>query len=90
MYEKCYIYIIGVMEIVIEFVKLYGVDEKKVEMVVIFYDYVKCRVILEMEEIIKCEDLLKDLFCYNKELWYVFVGVYLVEKEVGIMDFEIL
>lgn len=43
-----------------------------------------------MEEIIKSEGLPKDLLCYNKELWHAPVGAYLVEKEVGITDPEIL
>ncbi|MDI6675697.1 bis(5'-nucleosyl)-tetraphosphatase (symmetrical) YqeK [Bacillus wiedmannii] len=90
MHEKRYIHTIGVMETAIELAKLYGVDEKKAEVAAIFHDYAKCRAISEMEEIIKSEDLLKDLLCYNKELWHAPVGAYLVEKEVGITDPEIL
>ncbi|WP_460291982.1 transposase, partial [Bacillus cereus] len=40
------------------------------EVAAIFHDYAKCRAISEMEEIIKSEDLPKDLLCYNKELWH--------------------
>ncbi|BCB39374.1 HAD superfamily hydrolase [Bacillus cereus] len=90
MHEKRYIHTIGVMETAIELAKLYGVDEKKAEVAAIFHDYAKCRAISEMEEIIKGEDLPKDLLCYNKELWHAPVGAYLVEKEVGITDPEIL
>ncbi|ABK87141.1 hydrolase, HAD superfamily [Bacillus thuringiensis str. Al Hakam] len=90
MHEKRYIHTIGVMETAIELAKLYGVDEKKAEVAAIFHDYAKCRAISEMEEIIKSEDLPKDLLCYNKELWHAPVGAYLVEKEVGITDPEIL
>ena len=79
MHEKRYIHTIGVMETAIELAKLYGVDEKA-EMAAIFHDYAKCRAISEMEEIIKREDLPKDLLCYNKELWHAPVGAYLVEK----------
>ena len=50
-------------------------------MAAIFHDYAKCRAISEMEEIIKREDLPKDLLCYNKELWHAPVGAYLVEKK---------
>lgn len=90
MHEKRYIHTIGVMETAIELAKLYGVDEKKAEVAAIFHDYAKCRAISEMEEIIKSEGLPKDLLCYNKELWHAPVGAYLVEKEVGITDPEIL
>ncbi|PEE05664.1 phosphohydrolase [Bacillus pseudomycoides] len=90
MHEKRYIHTIGVMETAIELAKLYGVDEKKAEMAAIFHDYAKCRPIQEMEDIIKQEELPKDLLHYNKELWHAPVGAYLVEKEVGITDSEIL
>ncbi|MCI4060747.1 bis(5'-nucleosyl)-tetraphosphatase (symmetrical) YqeK, partial [Bacillus cereus] len=68
----------------------YGLYDKKAEMAAIFNDYANCRAISEMEEIIKREYLPKDLLCYNKELWHAPVGEYLVEKEVGITDSEIL
>ncbi|MGF9963238.1 bis(5'-nucleosyl)-tetraphosphatase (symmetrical) YqeK [Bacillus rhizoplanae] len=90
MHEKRYIHTIGVMETAIELAKQYGVDEKKAEMAAIFHDYAKCKPILEMEEIIKQENLPKDLLHYNKELWHAPVGAYLVEKEVGITDADIL
>ncbi|WP_018765861.1 MULTISPECIES: bis(5'-nucleosyl)-tetraphosphatase (symmetrical) YqeK [Bacillus] len=90
MHEKRYIHTIGVMETAIELAKLYGVDEKKAEMAAIFHDYAKCRPIQEMEDIIKQEELPQDLLHYNKELWHAPVGAYLVEKEVGITDSEIL
>ncbi|PHA00958.1 phosphohydrolase [Bacillus pseudomycoides] len=90
MHEKRYIHTIGVMETAIELAKQYGVDEKKAEVAAIFHDYAKCRPILEMEEIIKRENLPKDLLRYNKELWHAPVGAYLVEKEVGITDTDIL
>lgn len=90
MHEKRYIHTIGVMETAIELAKLYGVDEKKAEMAAIFHDYAKCRPVSEMEDIIKREELPKDLLQYNKELWHAPVGAYLVEKEVGIIDREIL
>jgi predicted HD superfamily hydrolase involved in NAD metabolism len=90
MHEKRYIHTIGVMETAIELAKQYGVDEKKAEVAAIFHDYAKCRPILEMEEIIKRENLPKDLLHYNKELWHAPVGAYLVEKEVGITDTDIL
>ncbi|HEK9101444.1 bis(5'-nucleosyl)-tetraphosphatase (symmetrical) YqeK [Bacillus pfraonensis] len=90
MHEKRYIHTIGVMETAIELAKLYGVDEKKAETAAIFHDYAKCRPIQEMEDIIKQEELPKDLLHYNKELWHAPVGAYLVEKEVGITDTEIL
>ncbi|MFD3447663.1 bis(5'-nucleosyl)-tetraphosphatase (symmetrical) YqeK [Microbacteriaceae bacterium 4G12] len=90
MHEARYIHTLGVMETAIELAKRYGVDEKKAELAAIFHDYAKCRPIQEMEEIIQNEQLPKDLLFYNKELWHAPVGAYLVEKEVGITDPDIL
>jgi predicted HD superfamily hydrolase involved in NAD metabolism len=90
MHEKRYIHTLGVMETAIELAKRYGVDEKKAELAAIFHDYAKCRSIREMEDIIKRENMPQDLLEYNKELWHAPVGAYLVEKEVGITDPEIL
>lgn len=90
MRDKRYIHTIGVMETAIELAKQYGVDEEKAEMAAIFHDYAKCRPVSEMEEIIKRENLPKDLLLYNKELWHAPVGAYLVEQEVGITDADIL
>lgn len=90
MHEKRYIHTIGVMETAIELARQYDVDENKAELAAIFHDYAKCRPIPEMEEIIKRENLPKDLLQHNKELWHAPVGAYLVEKEVGITDRDIL
>ncbi|MFX3624466.1 MAG: bis(5'-nucleosyl)-tetraphosphatase (symmetrical) YqeK [Ectobacillus sp.] len=90
MHEKRYIHTLGVMETAIELARLYGVDEKKAELAAIFHDYAKCRPVSEMEEIIKRENMPKDLLEHNKELWHAPVGAYLVEKEAGITDPDIL
>lgn len=68
----------------------YTVWTKKAEMAAIFHDYAKCRAISEMEEIIKREDLPKDLLCYNKRVMACTCWGILSRKEVGITDSEIL
>jgi predicted HD superfamily hydrolase involved in NAD metabolism len=90
MHEKRYVHTLGVMETAIELAERYGVDTKKAELAAIFHDYAKCRPIQEMEEIIKREGMPQDLLEHNKELWHAPVGAYLVEKEVGITDHDIL
>ena len=90
MHEKRYIHTIGVMETAIELAEIYGADVKKAELAAIFHDYAKCRPIAEMEQIIKEQNMPQDLLEHNKELWHAPVGAYLVEKEVGITDHEIL
>lgn len=85
-----YQHTIGVMETAILLAQKYGVDEKKAELAAIFHDYAKFRPKEEMKEIIIQENMPKDLLEYNSELWHAPVGAYLVAKEVGIKDEEVL
>src|SRR5690606_33311273 len=44
----------------------------------------------EMEHIIQQENMPQDLLKYDSELWHAPVGAYLVKKEIGITDEDIL
>lgn len=88
--EHRYQHTIGVMETAIHLAKQYGVDQKKAELAAIFHDYAKFRPKDEMKQIILEQNMPKDLLEYHSELWHAPVGAYLVEKEVGIKDSEIL
>lgn len=88
--EHRYIHTIGVMETAIELAKRYGADVKKAELAAIFHDYAKFRPKDEMKQIIIDQDLGSELLLHNEELWHAPVGAYLVEKEVGIFDSEII
>ncbi|GGE74761.1 bis(5'-nucleosyl)-tetraphosphatase (symmetrical) YqeK [Priestia taiwanensis] len=90
LHQKRYTHTIGVMETAIHLAKKYGVDEKKAELAAVFHDYAKCMPVDEMERIMVEQNMERDLFHYNKELWHAPVGAYLVEKEVGITDSSIL
>jgi len=88
--EHRYQHTVGVMETAIELAEKYGADVKKAELAAIFHDYAKFRPKEEMKQIIVERNMPRDLLKYNSELWHAPVGAYLVEKEVGITDFEIL
>jgi predicted HD superfamily hydrolase involved in NAD metabolism len=88
--EHRYQHTIGVMETAIALAEQYGADVKKAELAAIFHDYAKFRPKEEMKRIILEQNMPKDLLLYNTELWHAPVGAYLVEKEVGINDVEIL
>ncbi|MED3624518.1 bis(5'-nucleosyl)-tetraphosphatase (symmetrical) YqeK [Neobacillus thermocopriae] len=88
--EHRYQHTLGVMETAISLARLYGADEKKAELAAIFHDYAKFRPKEEMREIIKSQSFPQDLLEYNAELWHAPVGAYLVEKEAGITDNEVL
>lgn len=88
--EHRYLHTLGVMETAISLANLYGVDEKKAELAAIFHDYAKFRPKEEMRGIIIAQGMPADLLMYNSELWHAPVGAFLVEKEAGITDIEIL
>ena len=88
--EHRYQHTIGVMETAILLARKYGADEKKAELAAIFHDYAKFRPKDEMQQIIVEQKLEPELLNFNSELWHAPVGAFLVEKEAGITDKEIL
>jgi len=85
-----YQHTLGVMETAITLAGQYGADVKKAEVAAIFHDYAKFRPKDEMREIIVSQGFPRDLLAFNAELWHAPVGAYLVEKEAGITDREVL
>lgn len=85
-----YQHTLGVMETAISLARKYGADEQKAELAAIFHDYAKFRPKEEMKEIIVSQGFPEDLLTFNAELWHAPVGAYLVEKEAGITDQEVL
>ncbi|TDL82226.1 bis(5'-nucleosyl)-tetraphosphatase (symmetrical) YqeK [Peribacillus frigoritolerans] len=85
-----YEHTIGVMETAIALAKQYGADVKKAETAAIFHDYAKFRSKDEMKQIIIEQNMTKELLIHSPELWHAPVGAYLVEKEAGIYDAEVL
>lgn len=85
-----YQHTLGVMETAIALAKQYGADEKKAELAAIFHDYAKFRPKDEMKQIILSQKFPQDLLHYHAELWHAPAGAYLVEKEAGIKDKEVL
>lgn len=88
--EHRYIHTLGVADTAIILAGQYGADKQKAELAAIFHDYAKFRPKDEMREIILTQGMPKDLLQFNTELWHAPVGAFLVEKEVGITDKEVL
>jgi predicted HD superfamily hydrolase involved in NAD metabolism len=88
--EHRYQHTLGVMETAIMLANLYGGDVKKAELAAIFHDYAKFRPKEEMKEIISNQGFPTDLLDYNAELWHAPAGAYLVQREAGITDQEVL
>ncbi|WP_110926945.1 bis(5'-nucleosyl)-tetraphosphatase (symmetrical) YqeK [Bacillus massiliglaciei] len=88
--ERRYIHTLGVTDCAIELAERYGADVKKAELAAIFHDYAKFRPKEEMQQIILSENMDPALLQYNEELLHAPAGAYLVEKEAGITDPEVL
>ncbi|WP_408006860.1 bis(5'-nucleosyl)-tetraphosphatase (symmetrical) YqeK [Pseudalkalibacillus sp. A8] len=85
-----YQHTIGVMDTAIRLAGRFRADPEKAMMAAIFHDYAKFRPKDEMKSIIIEQNLGEDLLRYGSELWHAPVGAYLVKKEAGIEDEEIL
>ncbi|WP_349407898.1 bis(5'-nucleosyl)-tetraphosphatase (symmetrical) YqeK [Pseudalkalibacillus sp. SCS-8] len=85
-----YQHTIGVMDTAVELAERFGADVEKARMAAIFHDYAKFRPKDEMKAVIIEQKLGDELLQYGSELWHAPVGAYLVQKEVGIQDDEIL
>jgi predicted HD superfamily hydrolase involved in NAD metabolism len=88
--EKRFLHTLGVLETAIKLAEKYQVDTKKAELAAIFHDYAKYHPITEMKEIVKNKNMDERLLTYGNELLHGPVGAYLVKKEYGITDEEIL
>jgi predicted HD superfamily hydrolase involved in NAD metabolism len=85
-----YNHTVGVMETSVILAKKYGADEKKAELAAILHDYAKLRPKKEMRDIVTQQGMPEELLQYGSELLHAPCGAYLVEKEIGITDREIL
>ena len=85
-----YQHTLGVMETAIALAKRFGGNEQQAELAAIFHDYAKFRPKEEMKEIIVKHGFPQDLLEFNSELWHAPAGAYLVKKEAGIIDPEVL
>ncbi|ANX12985.1 phosphohydrolase [Fictibacillus arsenicus] len=88
--EHRYVHTLGVLETSLKLAELYGGDLDKTETAAIFHDYAKFRPKDEMREIVKNENLPQDLLLFGSEVLHAPVGAFLVEKEIGIQDEEVL
>jgi predicted HD superfamily hydrolase involved in NAD metabolism len=88
--DKRYEHTLGVMETAIQLAQTYGADMKKAELAAIFHDYAKFRPKEEMKQLLIEEKMDERLLHFHHELWHAPVGAFLVQKEVGIMDEEVL
>ncbi|WP_026693928.1 bis(5'-nucleosyl)-tetraphosphatase (symmetrical) YqeK [Peribacillus kribbensis] len=88
--DKRYQHTLGVAESALALARKYGADPHKAELAAIFHDYAKFRPKEEMKQIIIDQEMPSDLLSFHSELWHAPVGAYLVQKETGVEDPEVL
>ncbi|MFZ4451955.1 bis(5'-nucleosyl)-tetraphosphatase (symmetrical) YqeK [Salibacterium aidingense] len=88
--EHRYVHTLGVRDTALKLAEKEDVEKDKVETAAIFHDYAKFRSKEEMRRIIEAENWNEQFITYGDELLHAPAGAYLVEKEVGIKDEEIL
>ncbi len=88
--EKRYRHTLGVLETALRLAEKYGCDPKKAELAAIFHDYAKYRPEEELKQIIIDQKLPEKMLEFHPEIWHGPAGAYLVEKEAGITNQDIL
>ncbi|WP_158737489.1 bis(5'-nucleosyl)-tetraphosphatase (symmetrical) YqeK [Alteribacillus sp. YIM 98480] len=88
--EHRYIHTLGVTEKAVELADKTGIERGQAEFAAIFHDYAKFRSKEEMRSIIRKQKWDENFINYGDELLHAPAGAYLVNKEIGIEDEEIL
>ncbi|HET7628390.1 MAG TPA: bis(5'-nucleosyl)-tetraphosphatase (symmetrical) YqeK [Bacillales bacterium] len=88
--EQRYEHTVRVTDTAVALAVKYGVNREKAELAGIFHDYAKNRPLHEMNQIITEEDIPSDLANYPQQLWHAHVGAFLVQREAGISDEDVL
>ncbi|HEY4553856.1 MAG TPA: bis(5'-nucleosyl)-tetraphosphatase (symmetrical) YqeK [Bacillaceae bacterium] len=81
---------LGVVDTAVQLAGKYGADAKKAELAAIFHDYAKTLPVAELRSIIISEEMDPRLLDYHAELWHGPAAVFLVKRDAGILDEEIL
>ncbi|MFL2028042.1 bis(5'-nucleosyl)-tetraphosphatase (symmetrical) YqeK [Loigolactobacillus zhaoyuanensis] len=74
----------------IELAQKYGVDVQRAGLAGLVHDYAKQRSDSEFKQIIRQQQFDPDLLTANNGIWHGVVGAYLIERELGIHDQQIL
>nr|WP_317945720.1 bis(5'-nucleosyl)-tetraphosphatase (symmetrical) YqeK [Carnobacterium maltaromaticum] len=90
MSERRFKHVLGVEEMAIALAGRYGASLEAASIAALTHDYAKERDSDEMREIIQREGFPLELLEYGNEIWHGPVGAYLVQKELGIDDEDIL
>ncbi|UUV99834.1 bis(5'-nucleosyl)-tetraphosphatase (symmetrical) YqeK [Vagococcus luciliae] len=90
MSEKRFQHVLRVEKKALELAEKYHVDKEEASIAALTHDYAKERLDDEMIDLIESHDFSNDLLDYGNAIWHGVLGAYLVEKELGIINPEIL
>ena len=90
MSEKRFEHVLRVEEKACYLADRYGVDPEKASIAALTHDYAKERPDEEMTDLILKEKFDQELLIFGNAIWHGILGSFLVEKELGISDSEIL
>ncbi len=90
MSEKRFKHVLGVEEMAVGLAAKYDVSVEKASIAALTHDYAKERPDDEMKFILKKEAFDLDLLDYGNQIWHGIIGAFLVQRELGIQDPEIL
>ncbi|WP_040948302.1 bis(5'-nucleosyl)-tetraphosphatase (symmetrical) YqeK [Gorillibacterium massiliense] len=81
---------VGVMKSSVQLAQKYGADPAKAELAGLLHDYCKYWPVEKQRQVILESDLSKDLLLFDKPLWHGPVGAYVVQRDFGVDDEEVL
>jgi len=90
MSEKRFKHVLGVEKAAMQLAKDNGVSVEKASIAALTHDYAKERSQADFFAVIDSEGLDPDLKEWSNAIWHGVVGAYLVERELGINDTDIL
>ena len=90
MSEQRFKHVLGVEETAVALAKKYGASPEKASIAALTHDYAKERPDEEFKMVIVRDGFDPELLNYNNAIWHGLVGASFVERELGIIDAEIL
>ncbi|THF75033.1 bis(5'-nucleosyl)-tetraphosphatase (symmetrical) YqeK [Cohnella fermenti] len=88
--EKRWRHVQGVVDTAVELADRFGGNRDQAWLAALLHDYTKAWATDRMERILREEELPKELLEHDKELWHAHVGAWVVRREHGIDDEEVL
>lgn len=84
-----FIHVLGVVETAERLALQYVLDVEKCKLAALLHDYAK-EIDKKREQLIMEKHFSNEMMLYEEPVWHSFVGSYLVQKELGILDSQVV